>query len=50
MHPRLSQNAALAQALGAGTVIPAFGDASHRAAWAKAFAPARIAVDEAVEI
>lgn len=50
VHPRLSQNAALAKALGAETVVPAFGDASHRAAWAKAFAPARIALEETVDI
>jgi len=50
VHPRLSQNAELARAVGAEIVIPAFGDARHRDAWAKAFAPARIALDETVEI
>jgi glyoxylase-like metal-dependent hydrolase (beta-lactamase superfamily II) len=50
VHPRLSQNAALARTLGAEVVVPAFGDARHRAAWAKAFAPARIAVEETAEI
>lgn len=50
VHPRLSQNAVLAKALGAEVVVPAFGDAKYRAAWAKAFAPARIALDEIVEI
>lgn len=50
VHPRLSQNAALAKVLGAEVVVPAFGDAKHRSAWAKAFAPARIVLDETVEI
>jgi glyoxylase-like metal-dependent hydrolase (beta-lactamase superfamily II) len=50
VHPRLSQNAELARSVGPAVVIPAFGSASHRDAWAKAFAPARIALDETVEI
>lgn len=50
VHPRLSQNADLARTLGAQVVVPAFGDARHRNAWGKVFAPARIALDEAVEI
>ena len=50
VHPRLSQNAELARSVGAEIVIPAFGDAKHRDAWAKAFAPARIALDDTVEI
>ncbi|MGF6226672.1 glyoxylase-like metal-dependent hydrolase (beta-lactamase superfamily II) [Inquilinus ginsengisoli] len=50
VHPRLSQNAALARTLGAEVVVPAFGDARHRATWAKAFALTRIALDETVEI
>lgn len=50
VHPRLSQNAALARTLGAETVIPAFGAARYRETWAKAFAPARVALDETVEI
>ncbi|TSD88537.1 MBL fold metallo-hydrolase [Mycobacterium sp. KBS0706] len=50
VHPRLSQNVALAKTLGTDVVVPAFGDAKHRAAWAKAFAPARTALEETVEI
>lgn len=50
VHPRLSDNVRLARAVGARTVLPAFGDARrHRAAWETAFAPARIVVDGAVD-
>ena len=50
VHPRLSQNEALARTLGAETVIPAFGAARYRHAWAQAFAPARIALEKTVVI
>lgn len=45
-HPRLADNAALARAVGARAVMPAFGDASrHLEAWRKALAPARIVIE-----
>jgi glyoxylase-like metal-dependent hydrolase (beta-lactamase superfamily II) len=45
-HPRLADNAALARAVGARVVVPAFGDAvRHIEAWRKALAPARVVVD-----
>jgi hypothetical protein len=45
-HPRLADNAALARAIGARTVIPAFGDAGrHLEAWRKALAPARVVIE-----
>jgi len=42
VHPRLSDNAALTHAVGAKTVLPAFGDAKHLATWQQAFAPAHV--------
>lgn len=46
VHPRLSDNVRLVRSTGAGTVVPAFGDARrHRGAWETAFAPARIQID-----
>lgn len=50
VHPRLRDNAALVRATKARTVLPAFGDRRHRAAWAQAFAPARIAIDEIIAL
>jgi hypothetical protein len=50
VHPRLSDNAALARAVNARTVMPAFGDARHLEAWRSAFAPARVVIDRAVEL
>lgn len=50
VHPRLGDNVALVRATRARTVLPAFGDRKHRAAWAQAFAPARIAIEETVEL
>jgi len=45
-HPRLADNVALARAVGARIVVPAFGDASrHLAAWRKALAPAGVALE-----
>jgi len=51
VHPRLADNARLARAVGARTVLPAFGDAAqHRHAWEAAFAPARVVVSGSVEL
>lgn len=50
VHPRLRDNAALVRATKPRTVLPAFGDRRHRAAWEQAFAPARIAIDETIEL
>ncbi|MGE5522872.1 MAG: MBL fold metallo-hydrolase [Rhodospirillaceae bacterium] len=50
VHPRLRDNVALVRATGARTVLPAFGDRKHRAAWQQAFAPARIAIEETVAL
>ena len=44
-HPRLADNAALVRSVEARTVMPAFGDARHLEAWAKAFAPARVVIE-----
>lgn len=50
-HPRLADNATLARAVGARTVMPAFGDASrYLEAWRKALAPARIVIDESITL
>ena len=46
VHPRLADNAQLVRDTGAGTVVPAFGDARrHRTTWQAAFAPARVQTD-----
>jgi Cft2 family RNA processing exonuclease len=50
VHPRLRDNAALVRATKPRTVLPAFGDGRHRAAWEQVFAPARIALDETIEL
>jgi hypothetical protein len=44
-HPRLADNVALVRSAKAKTVMPAFGDARHLAAWQSAFAPARVTLD-----
>lgn len=49
-HPRLSDNAALVRAVGARTVVPAFGDPRCIEAWRAAFAPARVVLERAFEI
>jgi Cft2 family RNA processing exonuclease len=43
-HPRIADNAALVRATRARTVLPAFGDARHLAAWQAAFAPAVVSL------
>jgi len=48
-HPRLADNVALARAIEAETVLPAFGDAKHLDAWRAAFAPARVILDASVQ-
>jgi Cft2 family RNA processing exonuclease len=50
VHPRLRDNAALVRATKPRTVLPAFGDRRHRAAWEHAFAPARIGIEETIEL
>ena len=50
VHPRLSDNAALARSTGARTVLPAFGDARHLDAWSRAFEPARATLDRVTEV
>jgi len=50
VHPRLSDTAALVRDIKAHTVIPAFCDRSQLAALAAALAPARVTMDEVVEI
>jgi Cft2 family RNA processing exonuclease len=50
VHPRLSDAVALVRATQAKTVIPAFCDRSQLASLAKAFAPARVTMDERIAI
>lgn len=50
VHPRLSDNAALVKSVGAHTVLPAFGDAKHLAAWQNTFASARVVTTGPVEL
>jgi Cft2 family RNA processing exonuclease len=50
IHPRLSDNQALARSIGARIVLPAFGDRRAAPAWEKAFAPAQLVVDGTVEV
>jgi Cft2 family RNA processing exonuclease len=50
VHPRLSDTVALVRATQAKTVIPAFCDRAELAALGAALAPARLTMDEVVEI
>jgi len=50
VHPRLSDTVALVQATQAKTVVPAFCDRPQLTALATAFAPARITMDERIEL
>jgi Cft2 family RNA processing exonuclease len=50
VHPRLSDTVALARAVEAKTVIPAFCDRSHLSVLAAALAPARVTMDGPVQI
>ena len=50
VHPRLSDTVALVRATQAKTVIPAFCDRARLAALAAALAPARVTMDETVQI
>ena len=50
VHPRLRDNVSLVRATRARTVMPAFGERKHRDAWAQAFAPARIAIEETIAL
>lgn len=49
-HPRLSDNVALARAVGARAVLPAFGGAEALAALREAFAPARLITERESEL
>ncbi|MBI3043214.1 MAG: MBL fold metallo-hydrolase [Betaproteobacteria bacterium] len=48
VHPRLSDNVALARSIQAKTVVPAFGDARYLEAWRAAFSPARVVIERQV--
>jgi Cft2 family RNA processing exonuclease len=50
VHPRLSDNIALARATGAQIVIPAFGAPQRAGAWDRAFAPARVVLSRTVAL
>ncbi len=50
VHPRLSDTVTLVRAIAAKTVVPAFCDRAKLAALAAALAPARVTMDEAIEI
>lgn len=50
VHPRLSDNVALARAVNAHTVVPAFGEARHLEEWRSAFAPGRVVIEREVAL
>jgi metallo-beta-lactamase superfamily protein len=50
VHPRLSDNAALARMVKARTVMPAFADARYLDAWRAAFAPARVTLEREIAL
>ena len=50
VHPRLTDNLALARAVKAHTVMPAFGDARYLEAWTMAFTPARVVIEREVTL
>lgn len=50
VHPRLSDNVALADRIGARVVVPAFGGRGDEAAWRQAFAPAEVVLDGPVDL
>jgi hypothetical protein len=50
VHPRLSDTVALVRMTRAKTAIPAFCDRARLAALAAALAPARVTMDETVQI
>ena len=50
VHPRLSDNAALARSVKAEIVVPAFGAPKIAAEWEEAFAPARVVLSRTVEL
>jgi Cft2 family RNA processing exonuclease len=50
VHPRLSDTVSLVRATQAKTVVPAFCDRSQLTALATAFAPARVTMDERIEL
>ncbi|OGA21770.1 MAG: hypothetical protein A3I02_05475 [Betaproteobacteria bacterium RIFCSPLOWO2_02_FULL_67_26] len=49
-HPRLEDNLSLVRAVEPRTVMPAFGDARHLAAWSRAFAPARVTIEREITL
>jgi len=50
VHPRFSDNVALARSAGARIVVPAFGGPKRAGNWDAAFAPARVALEPVVEL
>ncbi|MEX2452008.1 MAG: MBL fold metallo-hydrolase [Rhodospirillales bacterium] len=51
VHPRLSDNAALARSIGAEIVVPAFSDSGpNEQGWRKAFAPAEVVLKESIAL
>jgi Cft2 family RNA processing exonuclease len=50
VHPRLSDNAALARSVKAEIVVPAFGAPKFAAEWQEAFAPAQVVLSRTVEL
>ncbi|MGC1776930.1 MAG: MBL fold metallo-hydrolase [Xanthobacteraceae bacterium] len=50
VHPRLSDTVTLVRTIEAKTVVPAFCDRAKLTALATALAPARVTIDEAIEI
>ncbi|HZM43655.1 MAG TPA: MBL fold metallo-hydrolase [Burkholderiales bacterium] len=50
VHPRLSDNVALARSVSAEIVVPAFGAPKVAAEWQEAFAPARVVLSRTVEL
>lgn len=50
VHPRLSDNIALARAVGAQQVVPAFGGPKQPAEWQQAFAPAQVVLSTTVTL
>lgn len=50
VHPRIADCAHLVRQTQARTVMPAFGESRHLAAWAKAFDPAKVVLQGPVEL
>ena len=50
VHPRFSDNVALARATGARVVVPAFGGPKQPGEWQQAFAPAQVMLEHLIEL